>query len=73
MYTQSMFCAKYENNKNNSIKNCNFYSREISLYIPWECLRNVGSPESKFIPILIGCTNVLIKQQNILHNLLYIE
>ena len=24
-----------------STENCHFYSREISLYIAWECLRNV--------------------------------
>ena len=38
------FEQKYENSKNNSIKNCNFYSREKSLYIAWACFRNGKFP-----------------------------
>ena len=35
------FEQKYENSKKNSNENCDFYSREKSLYIAWACLRNV--------------------------------
>ena len=35
------FEQKYENSQKISTENFHFYSREISLYIAWECLRNV--------------------------------
>ena len=34
------FEQKYENSQNISTEICHFYSREISLYIAWECFRN---------------------------------
>ena len=34
------FEQKYENCQRFSLENCHFYSREILVYIAWECLRN---------------------------------
>ena len=34
------FEQKFENSKKNATENCNFYSREIWLYVAWACFRN---------------------------------
>ena len=39
------FEQKYEKSQNISTENCHFYSREISLYIPWECFRDGNTKE----------------------------
>ena len=31
---------EFENSKKKSTENCNFYSREKSLYVSWRCFRN---------------------------------
>ena len=36
------FEQKYENSKNNSTRNCHFYSCEKSLYVAWACFRYAG-------------------------------
>ena len=46
--------------KKNSTENCHFYSREISVYITWECLRN-DDPAKQF---LFGRSGSAIKRLN---------
>ena len=53
VYPQSIFEQKYKNCQKISLENCHFYSREILLYIAWECLRN----DTSAITLVICCNS----------------
>ena len=59
------FELNYENSKKKSTEKCHFYSRGISMYIAWECLRNACpcnsdpiNPQSYFVKL--GFTGVYV-------------